>query len=226
VTEHPAGGIAPTGRVPARRVVLVVCVATALGIGAGAAVYELDSHGSQRAAAESLPAFHGQAAWAAAERAAPAFTLRDQTGTPVSLASMRGRTVLLTFLDSQCKQQCPIEGRQLGSILRRLPAAERPTLVVVSVDPSGDTAAGIRRATAEWGLTGPWRWHWLNGSQRRLAVVWHLYGITVDPSSGDIAHSLVVYLIDRDGYMRTAYLYPFLPAFVQGDLAKLARTRA
>lgn len=226
MTERPAGGIAPAGRVPARRVGLVVCVATAIGIGIGAAVYELDSHGSQRAAAEPLPAFHGQAAWAASERAAPAFTLRDQRGVPVSLPSLRGHTVLLTFLDSQCKQQCPIEGRQLGSILRRLPAADRPTLVVVSVDPSGDTAAGIRRAMTEWGLAGPWRWYWLNGSSKRLAVVWHLYGITVDPTSGDIAHSLVLYLIDRDGYMRTAYLFPFLPAFVQGDLAKLARTRA
>ena len=98
-------------------------------------------------------------------RAAPAFTLRDQTGTPVSLAALRGRPVLLTFLDSQCTQQCPIQGRQLASILRRLPAAQRPVLVVVSVDPSGDTPASIRSAMAKWGLAGPWTWHWLNGSR-------------------------------------------------------------
>ena len=62
------------------------------------------------------------------------------------------------------------------------------------------------------------------GAWSRLAVVWHFYGITVDPTSGDIVHSLVLYLIDRDGYERTAYLYPFLPGFVQGDLARLAGT--
>jgi cytochrome oxidase Cu insertion factor (SCO1/SenC/PrrC family) len=64
------------------------------------------------------------------------------------------------------------------------------------------------------------------GSPAQLKAVWHLYGITVDPSSGDIAHSLVLYLIDRSGDQRTAYLYPFLPAFVQGDLAGLARGQA
>jgi cytochrome oxidase Cu insertion factor (SCO1/SenC/PrrC family) len=203
--------------------VLVIFAATAIGIGVGFALHEFDSHKSPQAAAGTLPAFHGQAVWNSGERQAPAFTLRDQRGAPVSLPSLRGRPVLLTFLDSQCTQECPIQGRQLASILRRLPAAQRPTLVVVSVDPSGDTAAGIRRATTEWGLAGPWRWHWLNGTARQLAAVWHLYGITVDPSSGDIVHSLVLYLIDRQGYERTAYLYPFLPAFVQGDLTKLGR---
>ena len=174
----------------------------------------------------ACPAFHGQAAWDPGARPATGFTLRDQSGVPVSLASLRGRSVLLTFLDSQCKQECPIQGRQLGSILRRLPAAKRPTLVIVSVDPSGDTPSSIRHAMTKWRLTGPWKWHWLNGARSRLAVVWHFYGITVDPSSGDIVHSLVLYLIDRDGYERTAYLYPFLPGFVQGDLARLAEGRA
>jgi cytochrome oxidase Cu insertion factor (SCO1/SenC/PrrC family) len=129
--------------------------------------------------------------------------------------------VLLTFLDSQCKEECPIQGRELGSILRRLPAAARPALVVVSVDPSGDTPASIRHAMSRWHLAGPWPWHWLNGSRAALRGVWKRYGVTVDPGSGDIVHSLVLYLIDRDGYERTAYLYPFLPAFVQGDLARL-----
>lgn len=213
-------------RVSLRRAALVVGLASAIGIAAGVGLYLLDSHRSPSATAGSLPAFHGQAAWDPGARPATGFTLRDQSGVPVSLASLRGRAVLLTFLDSQCKQECPIQGRQLGSILRRLPAAKRPTLVIVSVDPSGDTPASIRHAMTKWRLTGPWNWHWLNGARSRLAVVWHFYGITVDPSSGDIVHSLVLYLIDRDGYERTAYLYPFLPGFVQGDLARLAEGRA
>ena len=213
-------------RISLRRAALVVGLAGAIGIAAGGGLYLLDSHRSPPATAGALPAFHGQAAWDPGARPATGFTLRDQSGALVSLASLRGRSVLLTFLDSQCKLECPIQGRQLGSILRRLPAAKRPALVIVSVDPSGDTPASIRHAMSKWGLAGPWTWHWLNGDRRRLAVVWHVYGITVDPSSGDIVHSLVLYLIDRDGYERTAYLYPFLPAFVQGDLARLAGTAA
>ena len=201
-------------------------LATAVGIGVGVAIHAIGSQSRPSAVAGALADLHGQATWSPGERAAPAFTLRDQTGTPVSLAALRGRPVLLTFLDSQCTQQCPIQGRQLASILRRLPAAQRPVLVVVSVDPSGDTPAGIRSAMAKWGLAGPWTWHWLNGSAARLATVWHSYGVTVDPSSGDIVHSLVLYLLDRKGFERTAYLYPFLPAFVQGDLSRIARGKA
>ena len=213
-------------RISVRRAALVVGLASAIGIAVGAGLYALDSHSSPSAGAGTLPAFHGQAEWEPGARAATGFTLRDQDGASIALASLRGRPVLLTFLDSQCKQECPIQGRQLGSILRQLPAARRPALVIVSVDPSGDTPASIRHAMAKWGLAGPWTWHWLNGARSRLAAVWHVYGITVDPSSGDIVHSLVLYLIDRDGYERTAYLYPFLPGFVQGDLARLAGTAA
>lgn len=213
-------------RISLRRASLVVGLASAIGIAAGGGLYLLDSHRSPSANAGSLPAFHGQATWDPGARAAAGFTLRDQSGASISLASLRGRPVLLTFLDSQCKQECPIQGRQLASILWRLPAAKRPALVIVSVDPSGDTPASIRHAMTKWGLAGPWTWYWLNGARSRLAAVWHFYGITVDPSSGDIVHSLVLYLIDRDGYERTAYLYPFLPGFVQGDLVRLAGTAA
>ena len=75
---------------------------------------------------------------------------------------------------------------------------------------------------SKWGLAGPWRWHWLNALATQLASVWRPYGITVEPTSNDIVHSLALYLIDRRGYERTAYLFPFLPGFVQGDLARLA----
>ncbi len=133
---------------------------------------------------------------------------------------------MLTFLDSQCKSSCPIEGRQLGSVLRRLPAMERPTLVIVSVNHDGDTPAGIRRALAEWHLNGPWAVHWLNASTRaQLASVWRSYSVRVIPKSNDVVHSLALYLIDRRGYERTAYLFPFLQGFVQRDLGRLARER-
>ena len=133
---------------------------------------------------------------------------------------------MLTFLDSQCKSSCPIEGRQLGSVLRRLPAMERPTLVIVSVNHAGDTPAGIRRALAEWHLNGPWAVHWLNASTRaQLVSVWRSYGVRVIPKSNNVVHSLALYLIDRRGYERTAYLFPFLQGFVQRDLGRLAQER-
>ena len=226
MTEPSATDAPAAPRVPFRRVALVVALATAAGIGGGVAIHQLGAGTPSPAASARFSSLHGQAAWAPGERPAPQLALRDQRGAPVSLEGLRGRPVLLTFLDSQCTQECPIQGRQIASILRRLPAAQRPTLVVVSVDQAGDTPAGIRHATRQWGLAGPWAWHWLNGTPAQLKQIWRAYGITVDPRSGDVVHSLVLYLIDPQGDERTAYLYPFLPAFVQGDLSRLARGTA
>lgn len=208
-----------------RWLALVVAGAALAGIGGGFVLHRLTAAGTASPAAPALPELHGQAVWQAGARRAPGFALRDQADEIVSLAALRGRPVLLTFLDSLCRSSCPIEGRQLASVLRRLPPRERPTLVVVSVNPA-DTLGTIWLATHKWGLAGPWRWHWLHASHRELASVWRKYGITVEPRSGELVHSLALLLIDRRGYERTAYLFPFLPGFVQGDLARLAREPA
>jgi protein SCO1 len=221
VSEHSLPAPARR-RIPVGLAAGILLCAAVLGVTGGLLLRDL--RGSTDATGlPALPSFHGQAVWKAGERPAPGFSLRDQSGAPVSLASLRGRPVLLTFLDSQCKASCPIEGRQLGSIMRRLPVSQQPALVVVSVDRTGDTPSGIRRALTKWGLRGPWTTHWLNAPTRAgLAAVWHAYGVTVEPASNDIVHSLALYLIDRRGDERTAYLFPFLPSFVQRDLARLA----
>jgi protein SCO1 len=167
----------------------------------------------------ALPQLHGQVSWPAGARPAPPFELRDQNGRVVALPRLRDRPVLLTFLDSRCVEQCPLAGRQLGIMLRGMAPADRPTLLIVSVDPAGDTPASIRRAMTAWELAGPYRWHWLRGSKSELATVWREYGITEEPSS------IALYLIDRRGFERTGYLFPFLPNFVELDLQTLARER-
>ena len=209
-----------------RLALMILLAAVVVGAGGGALIRVLTGSGTA-AAGPALPTLHGQAVWKAGARRAPNVSLRDQTGRVVTLASLRGSPVVLTFLDSQCKSSCPIEGRQLGSVLRRLPAAQRPTLVIVSFNHTGDTPAGIRHALAKWHLNGAWAVHWLNASTRtQLASVWRSYGVRVIPKSNDVVHSLALYLIDRRGYERTAYLFPFLQGFVQRDLGRLAQESA
>jgi cytochrome oxidase Cu insertion factor (SCO1/SenC/PrrC family) len=206
----------------ARLAALALTLAAAGGIALGFVVHAVTG----RASGLDLPALHGQASWSPGEKRAPAFRLRDHDGTLVSLREFRDRPVLLTFFDSACRQQCPLMGRQLGTMFRRMPAADRPTLLVVSVNPTGDTPASIRHAMASWRLSGPWRWHWLRGTRPELAAVWRAYGMTVVPGTNDIAHGLALYLIDRRGFERTGYLFPFLPNFVALDLRSLGRERA
>ncbi|HEX7525396.1 MAG TPA: hypothetical protein VF327_03765, partial [Gaiellaceae bacterium] len=74
-----------------------------------------DRFSGRTAEAIGLPALHGQATWAPGARPAPQFALRDQRGRVVSLSALRGRTVVLTFLDSLCRQACPVEGKLLAA---------------------------------------------------------------------------------------------------------------
>ncbi len=211
-------------RVSARAAVVTLAAALVLGVGGGVLVRALH-HDGVADARPALPAFHGQALWAAGKRPAPNFTLRDQNGAAFTLAALRGKPVLLTFLDSHCRNECPIEGRQLGMVLRAIPAAKRPVLVVVSVDQPGDTPFWTLHALRKWRLAGPWQTYWVNGATpAQLAAVWRSYDITVEQNA--TVHSLALYLIDRAGNERTAYLFPFLPSFVERDLVRLASSRA
>jgi cytochrome oxidase Cu insertion factor (SCO1/SenC/PrrC family) len=113
----------------------------------------------------------------------------------------------LTFLNSHCKQTCPLEGRQLGEIQRTFPLTRRPPLVVVSINPAGDTVASIKAAARRWAFALPW--YWLRGRQAQLARIWRAYSIDVRVKQGDIAHGTALYVLDGAGDERVGYLFPF-----------------
>jgi protein SCO1/2 len=184
----------------------------------GLVVHGLAQGGGSGTAATRLD---GAAVWPAAQRRAPEISLADSAGRRFTLASARGGPVVLAFMDSRCHQECPLEGRALAAGLARLPAAERPLVVVVSVDPWEDTPASARRAIRRFGLAG-FRWRWLLGSPAQLAPVWKRYRIFVRRGAGDIEHTDALYLIDARGYERAGMVYPFLPTWVSGDLRQLA----
>jgi cytochrome oxidase Cu insertion factor (SCO1/SenC/PrrC family) len=202
--------------------VTVAAAAAAAGIGAGIGLH-LAFGSTVTRTPVTVPALHGEAVWPAGRRAAPRFVLRDQDGARVSLAAEHGRTVLLAFMDPRCKQECPIEGRALAAAERLVVPAQRPVLLIVSVNPKA-TGADARAASRSWSISGAW--HWLLGSRSQLARVWKAYDITVLPERGDIVHSTAVYVIDRKGFERVGLIAPFPPPFVADNLRVLAREPA
>jgi cytochrome oxidase Cu insertion factor (SCO1/SenC/PrrC family) len=169
---------------------------------------------------------HGDAVWPGQGRPAPAVHLRDQAGRVISLASLRGRVVAVTFLDSHCRQACPVEAQQLAAVDRMLPAKERPEIVVISVNPA-DTPATVARFVHKARWSGPWTW--LMGTEAQLRPVWRRFAIEVLPPGSvvngvkvnDIAHSTAMYLIDPSGRERSGYVAPFLPRLVAEDVRTL-----
>ena len=200
------------------RFVAAVGAAAVLGVGIGAVAHLLSGDSAQPATL-GLPELHGQASWPAGKRAAPPFVLRDVLGGTRSLASTRGRVTLITFLDSRCHSLCPIVGKTIGDIQRKLPGKLRPALLVVSVDPGGDSRASVRGAARRWHLEPGW--HWLTGTHRQLAAVWQSYGIEVQPRTNDITHGSALYVVDARGYERVGYLPPLLPNFVARDIRRV-----
>ena len=205
---------------------LVLAVIVGLGVGFG--VHRLTAGTAARPANMTTRfGMHGEAAWAAGTRPAPMIdTLRDQTGKLFSLASLRGRTVAIVFFDSHCQLECPLEGRELAAAEQSLPPSRRPVMVVVSVNPL-DTPASAASAAKAWGLGAVAPWHWLMGTRKQLAPVWAEYHVYVSPRpvNGDIQHTEAVYLVDRRGYMRAGYMYPFLRGYVTSDLRTIAGSK-
>jgi len=194
----------------------LVAFAAAIGVLVGLTAALLRS--SQAPAAGPGP-LHAQVTWASRMKHAPPFTLRDQRGRSVSLRSLQGHPVLVTFLDSQCKRECPVEGRVLRDVL----GDSKDTgavLLVVSVDPWADTPASARTFAAR----ARWRgnWHWLLGDQAALAPVWRAFNIAVKRVPGDILHSAALYVLDRRGDLRAAYLFPFSAESVASDVRRLS----
>jgi cytochrome oxidase Cu insertion factor (SCO1/SenC/PrrC family) len=221
------GGTVSARHTRVARTTAVLVAAGVIGAGAGAAGHLMLGGSHSPSIVTERFGMDGQAAWAAGARVAPAINaLPDQTGRAFSLASLRGHPVALAFFDSHCNQECPLEGRELAAAEASLPASERPILVAVSVNPL-DTPASAAKAVRAWKLAGVAPWHWLLGSRARLAPVWREYNIYVGPAKdGDIPHTEALILIDRRGYERSAYLYPFAGRFVTHDLGVLGREPA
>lgn len=206
-----------------RRRWFVACSAAAVlvGIGVGVALHGRLSGSAPAAPPLALPALNGSATWRAGERPAPAFSLLDQHGRPVTLASLRGRTAVVTFLDAGCTGSCPVELRLLDAALSELAPSVRPRVVVVSVDPARDIPARIAAALRRLGL--PAGTLWARGPRARLERVWAAYRISVQRVGGRLVHSYALYVLDRRGDERAGFLLPFIPGLLAGDLRRLAR---
>jgi protein SCO1/2 len=201
-------------RLPLQLRLAVFAATIGIAVGVAAALV----HRSQGSAAQPGP-LRAQITWAAGAKAAPGLALRDQSGATVSLKSLRGRVVLLTFLDSKCTRECPIEGHVLGDVFDRMKGTSAVALVV-SVDPWADTPRSARTFAARAGWSGNWRW--LLGNKAALAPVWRAYNIAVKRTPGDILHSTALYLIDPGGHLRAGYLFPFSADSVAQDVQRLA----
>jgi cytochrome oxidase Cu insertion factor (SCO1/SenC/PrrC family) len=143
---------------------------------------------------------------AALDFTAPAFQLTDQSGRQVSLASLRGKVVLLTFLDPVCTSDCPLIAQEFRAADQMLGAQARSAvLVAIVANPIYRTVAYTRAFDSQERLNTLPNWLFLTGSPGQLQQAWRNYGIAAQilPAGGMIGHSDVAYVIDASGRTRT-----------------------
>jgi cytochrome oxidase Cu insertion factor (SCO1/SenC/PrrC family) len=133
------------------------------------------------------------------------FQLTDQNGQPVSLASLRGKVVLMTFLDPVCTTDCPVIGAEFKEAGVLLGSADKDVeLVAVVANPIYRSTEFTQAFDREEGLNTVPNWLFLTGSVSELGQVWKHYGVAVLdlPAGSMVDHSDVSMIIDRTGHIR------------------------
>lgn len=131
---------------------------------------------------------------------APDFQLVSYRGRVVRMSAQRGKVVVLTFLDTDCHDQCPVIASILGRGMPKLRPALRAhsEAIAVSVNPRVDTKKSISVFLAQRHAFRAL--DFLVGSLPKLRSVWTAYHIlpAIDTGNNDI-HSADVMIFNRHG---------------------------
>jgi len=136
---------------------------------------------------------------------APDFSLTSQDGKAVTLSSLRGKVVLLTFLDPVCTTDCPLIAQEMRSADQLLGArASETELVAVVANPTYLSTAYTQAFTRQERLDTVPNWLFLTGSLRQLQQVWNRFGIQVEdlPAGGMAAHNDLAFVISAGGVIQ------------------------
>jgi cytochrome oxidase Cu insertion factor (SCO1/SenC/PrrC family) len=136
----------------------------------------------------------------------------DQHGDLVSLSDFDGKIVVLTFMDSQCKDVCPLTAAQLRQAHQHLNQDEANQVVFIAVNVSveANMAEDVLLATQKWHLDEIPHWHFLTGSAEELTPIWNAYNVAVvSREGGEIIHTPGIFLIDKNQQKRWYISTPY-----------------
>ena len=137
------------------------------------------------------------------------FALTEASGKPVTLADLRGKVWIASFIFTHCGGSCPIMTHHLAKAQGELPARDDLKLVSISVDPDRDTPAVLTKYAAE-NRADRSRWLFLTGGKKEIQrLARDAFKLAVDATGGTteepIVHSSKLVLVDRTGAVRGYY---------------------
>jgi cytochrome oxidase Cu insertion factor (SCO1/SenC/PrrC family) len=136
---------------------------------------------------------------------APGFRFTDQRGRTMTLGSLRGKVVVLEFMDPHCTDICPIVSQEFVDAYHQLGArASKVVFAAINVNQYHATVRDMAAYSSAHQLNAIPGWHFLTGPVPALRASWRAYNIEVEAPSpnADIIHTSVLYFIDAKGAER------------------------
>jgi protein SCO1 len=131
----------------------------------------------------------------------PEVSLIDQHGSAVSLASLKGKPVLIDFIYSSCASTCPMLTAKMAAIAQKLGPALGADVRIVSItlDPEHDSPAELAKYAQSHGASDA-GWIFLTGPPAKIDQVLGLFKLRrTRESDGSITHSISAFLLGPDG---------------------------
>ncbi|MHA1523881.1 MAG: SCO family protein [Alphaproteobacteria bacterium] len=145
------------------------------------------------------------------DRPAPDFAGTDAQGTQVSLQSLRGKTVVLFFVYTNCPDVCPLHAELIGKVqalVNQSPGGAQVQFVAITTDPANDSPAIMQAYGPAHGLV-PSNWVFLTAGADQAARTKTLvarYGHKFTPQeAGYQLHGVVTHVIDKHGQWRANF---------------------
>jgi cytochrome oxidase Cu insertion factor (SCO1/SenC/PrrC family) len=128
----------------------------------------------------------------------PSGAFVDQTGVPRTFDDFRGSTVVVGFIYTSCKDECPLITRKFGMLEAQLPAPQFH-LVEVSIDPVHDTPRVLAAYARRYGVQASRR-TLLTGSADAIGRFERALGVSaIDDGHGTILHNDRTVIVDPSG---------------------------
>ncbi|MBF6568750.1 MAG: SCO family protein [Candidatus Binataceae bacterium] len=137
----------------------------------------------------------------------PPIALSDQHGTRLTLASLKGKPVLIDFVYASCHLECPVLTSKFRLIANALGSelGNKITLVSITLDPEHDTPAVLLRYAKAEGAPAS-GWLFLTGAPAAIDQELALFRIKrMREPGGAIGHVAAAFLLGPDGHQIRQY---------------------
>ena len=159
------------------------------------------------------------------------FSLEDENRLEISNQTHVGKVHLVTFLFTNCSSLCPIVTSSIKQAIDKSEYTKNIPILIISVDPEGDTAESRLEFKDRWELRP--NWSYLNGTREELQTIWLDFYVNPQESAleklagqtrrkYDVIHTSPVFIVGKDGRPAAVHTNPIEPSHLYKDILTIS----